>query len=171
MCKRILSVAVIVFILGTSFVYADGPKGLISIPELDFKKEIWFAPLDTAGWNSVYWDDNKIAHLGNTAWIDADSFNVILVGHVNQDFGIVLDLKVGDSIYVYDGKYEVRYDVISVESVHQSEVSVLDSTFIPMLVLVTCNPENYNYRIIIKAIKIYERVQFDGTITYPNSVG
>jgi LPXTG-site transpeptidase (sortase) family protein len=75
-----------------------------------------------------------------------------LYAHNTQNgFGTLTNLQVGDTIFVNDGKSAKIYKVSSMEKVYQTDLSVLENNDENLLTLITCDANDFSYRLVIKA--------------------
>ncbi len=82
--------------------------------------------------------------------------NYCLAGHHMRDdsvlFGPLTDIKEGSLIYLTDKSYLYTYRTVSVQTIHQTYMEVLDDGESPEITLITCNISGINtdYRIVVK---------------------
>lgn len=95
--------------------------------------------------------------------------NTVLAGHHNEFgevFGHLIDLQIGDQIYVYSGKVTFAYRIVDKLILKEKNVAIdirtanaqwIASTTDERLTLVTCWPHNNNtHRLIIVAVPVVD---------------
>ena len=126
--------------------FGDGSLGTLSIPAIGLTVKVYQGTDSAALLKGA-------GHFANTsAW----NGNCAIAGHnrgVNNHFGKLHTLNVGDTI-TYTTKLGTRsYTVCSVAKITVDDLSVLDESAANMLTLVTCVMDQPQYRWCVKAIE------------------
>ena len=126
--------------------FGDGSLGTLSIPAIGLTVKVYQGTDSAALLKGT-------GHFANTsAW----NGNCAIAGHnrgVNNHFGKLHTLNVGDTI-TYTTKLGTRsYTVCSVAKITVDDLSVLDESAANMLTLVTCVMDQPQYRWCVKAIE------------------
>lgn len=126
--------------------FSDGSLGILRIPAIGLTVNVYQGTDSSALLKGA-------GHFANTsAW----NGNCAIAGHnrgVNNHFGKLHTLNVGDTI-TYTTKLGTRsYTVCSVAKIAVDDLSVLDESAANMLTLVTCVMDQPQYRWCVKAIE------------------
>lgn len=132
---------------GISQVDRDDVIGGILIPEVGINLPIFPGVTRNdlmAGAGSL--NENQVPGQGNYA----------LAGHHMKDpsllFGPLMDVKEGDYIYITDQETLWVYKVTMTDTIHETNVKVIEETEDPVITLITCNISgiNTNYRWVVQ---------------------
>lgn len=162
-----------IFLLLSSLALAGAgelPIGVLVIPDLGLHEAVWEAPLVDGGWNPDAWA-GRVAHLGGTGWLRGedgcrqDSFTITLVSHNGGALQSIPSLRLGNIIYLYDGKWEFIYQVAETGIVDWQNMYPVMPTAFPTLTLFICwgiydsQRQDYDQRYYVRAERINVREQ------------
>ncbi len=124
--------------------FSAGHLGALSIPAIGLSVRVYEGTNDTVL-------KKNVGHFENTSIWDG---NVALAGHnrgVNNHFGKIHTLKMGDTIH-WSTKLGIRkYQVFSVRKVSVSDLSVLNGSVDNIITLITCVQDQPDYRWCVQA--------------------
>ena len=126
--------------------YSGGHLGTLKIPAINLTVKVY------QGTDSATLAKGA-GHFANTSIWDG---NVAIAGHnrgVNNHFGRIHNLTVGDRITFTTRLGTRSYEVYSVSKISVDDVSVLDSSGANVLTLVTCVMDQPSYRWCIRAVE------------------
>lgn len=164
---------VYIFLLLTSLAPSgarDLPLGLLVVPALNLREQVWEAPLVDGVWDPVAWA-GRVAHLDGTAWMRdedgcrQDRYTIALVSHDGGPLAGIPSLQKGNMLYLYDGKWEFIYVVTEIGVVDWQNMYPVMPTNSPTLTLFICwgtwddQRQDYNQRYYVRAERIEVREQ------------
>lgn len=120
----------------------------IAIPALGVTSRIVEFPLGNSSWVIDPWE-RRVGHLEGTPGLNQGG-NVVLAAHSRMPnlrrgvFSRLHQLQTGDTIVVFDGTQEYRYQVSAVLNVDYTDISVAYPTSHDQLTLITCDTSTYN---------------------------
>ena len=145
------------------------PIQRIQIPELKVDTQIMRVPFTNGNWD--------LSGLGlSVGWLETSSLpgtdgNTVLISHLNLigqgggPFQKLTHLKHGDEIFIFSDSARYRYRVTQIHVVAATDVSILDATNQPQLILMTCFPYSWDetsHHYLERLVVIAEQVPFDG---------